>query len=225
MSKILEAIDKLATQKYAPGWNNPAVRKFIETGDEGWMTSIPPFQNGWAWELTNALPDPDAWTEEASRLLHLAHSKGLHSLVDGWLKRFCNYGNAKWQQFDDAVKTLLAMGLSDSDVREFLLECSIWDHGTQRPTPAGELVLKGTDAEILRGIQQGYSGEGQLPALLAHSQPERLEKLIAGGLKFKQASDTYGRIARAKPIAVPLLLSVIDRAWRAPGAPLFVSPE
>ena len=34
MSKILDALDKLARQNYAPGWNNPAIRKFVETGDD-----------------------------------------------------------------------------------------------------------------------------------------------------------------------------------------------
>jgi hypothetical protein len=199
MSKILEAIDKLAKQTYPPGWNNPAIRKFIETGDEGLLKGIPSFQYSWAGGLVDALPDPDAWTDEASRVLGLAHAKGLRSLLENWLRRYCRYQSANWQHFDAAVKQLKSVVLSDAEVRDLLMECDVWDSQAQKPTPAAELVLQGADAEIIAGIMQKYDAQWQLPALLAHSQPDRLERLMAGGLKFRNVSATYEKIVLANP--------------------------
>src|SRR4051812_5819948 len=81
MSKILEAIDKLARQGHPPGWDNPAIKKFLETGDDALLKSIRPFRDGWTAWLTDALPDPDAWNDESTRLLTLAQAKGLRSLL------------------------------------------------------------------------------------------------------------------------------------------------
>ncbi len=60
-------------------------------------------------------------------------------------------------------------------------------------------MLKGSDAEIIAGIKQSSYGERQIPPLLAHSQPERLEKLMDGGLKFKDVTAAYGQMALANP--------------------------
>ena len=59
MSKILEAIDHLAQQTYTPEWGHPAIRKYIETGDESLLKAIPSPKDSWAGELLGALPDPD----------------------------------------------------------------------------------------------------------------------------------------------------------------------
>lgn len=199
MSKILDALDELAKQNYAPDWKNPAIRQFVETGDEALLRSIPKFKNPWTGSLISALPEPDAWTEEASRVLHLANAGNLHSLLEGWLQRFGRHYNANWEPFEAAVKALRAAGLSDSEVRSTLLECDLWNGTLQKPSPAGELMLEATDSEFRQGFQRGYRDEGSLAALLAHSQPERLEKLLAGGLRFQINSTTYGMMARANP--------------------------
>lgn len=199
MSKILEALDKLAKQTYPPGWNNPSIRRYIETGDENALKQIPVMQNSWTAWLTEALPDPYAWTEEATRLLAFGHSKGLRSLLENWIKKYCRYQNADWGRFSSAVECLLAAGLSDVEVRRLLMECDVWDIKSRQPTEAGKLVLKGTDAEILDGIKSTYYGEWQLPALLAFAAPDRLEELFRSGLVFKHSTIPYGAIARANP--------------------------
>lgn len=199
MSKILEAIDKLAKQSYPPGWNNPAIKQFIQTGDENTLKLIPTMQNSWTAGLTEALPDPDAWTEEATRLLTFGHSKGLRSLLENWIKRYSRYQSADWGRFSSAVERLMDAGLSDMEVRKLLMECDVWDTKSQQPTEAGKLVLKGTDAEILDGIKSTYYGEWQLPALLAFAAPDRLEGLFRSGLVFRHSTIPYGTIARANP--------------------------
>ncbi len=199
MSKILEAIDKLAKQSCPPGWNNPAIKQFIQTGDETLLKSIPPFQNSWTSYLAEALPSPDDWSAEAGHLLRLAHAKSLSSLLLGWLQRFARYGKADWEGFHGALVTLRTTGLSDLEIRKLLMECDTWDAPQQKPTPAGEQVLQGTDEEIKDGMKQSYYGEWQIPALLAHSQPDRLDTLISQGLTFRHKSTTYGLIARANP--------------------------
>ncbi len=199
MSKILEALDKLARQSYQPSWNNPDIRKFVETGDESLFKTIPALKDSWMGDLCNALPDPDAWTEEASRVLRLAFSKGVDSLLEHFLARYCRYESARWEHFEAALKLLRGIGLKDPRLRGMVMECHIWDHKKSKPTPAGELVLLASDAECVKFIEHNYNGEWELPALLAHSQPDRLERLIADGLKFEDVGSTYGLIARANP--------------------------
>jgi len=201
MSKIFDALDELAKQTYAPEWKDPAIRQFVRTGDEALLPGIRPFKNSWSGSLPQELPAPDAWTDEASRVLRLGHLKRVPSMLESWLQRFGRNYRDNWPQFDAAIKILRAVGLSDAEIRQTLLACDLWESKEQTPTQAGELFLQldPTDAEIRQGFQQSYDGEWQLPALLAHSQPERMEKLLAGGLKFKNASLTYGLMVRANP--------------------------
>ena len=200
MSKILEALDKLAQQKYAPGWNNPAIKKFIEAGDENGLKNIPPLKDGFTWELAAAIPDVDAWTDEGSRVLKFADIKGLDGLLTTCLGRYCRYGNARWEHFDAIVKIMRGNGIAESKLRALLLECNIWDHQARKPTPAGEIVLHASDGECVQFMKKDYYGERELPAVLAHSQPERMEKLIAEGLKFKNATSCFGSMAQANPM-------------------------
>ena len=116
-----------------------------------------------------------------------------------WLARYSKYESATWEHFEGSVKLLRGIGITESKLRELLMESDIWDTQATRPTPAGEIVLHASDAECVEFMQQTYHGEWQLPSLLAYSQPDRLEKLMANGLKFQQASSTFGRIARANP--------------------------
>ena len=199
MSKILEAIDKLASQKYPGGWDTPAIKQFIQTGDEQLLKAIPSALNHWVYDLRSALPNPDSWNDEAARVLRLAYAKGIKSLLADWIGRFARYSSALWDQFDAAINILGSIAMTNSEIRQLLLECEVWDAQSQKPTPAGNLVLKGSDAEIVAGISKTYYGEWQIPALLAYSQPDRLEKLVANGLTFQHASTTYGIIARANP--------------------------
>lgn len=91
MSKILEVIDKLAQQTYMPGWNNPAIKRFIETGDVTLLASIAPFKYSGAWSLANDLPKLNEWTAEAGNVLRLSHAKGLTSVLESWLHRYAKY--------------------------------------------------------------------------------------------------------------------------------------
>lgn len=199
MSRILEAINQLAKEAYPPGWNNPAIKKYIETGDETTLKLIPALRDSSTAELTGSLPDPDAWTDESTRLLTLAQAKGLRSLLKNWIERFCRYGSADWGHFSSAVECLSAAGLSDSEVRGLLMECDVWDVKTRQPTEAGQLVLQGTDAELLAGIKATFYGKWQIPALMAAAAPDRLEAFFRNGLVFNDSTGVYGTIARANP--------------------------
>ncbi len=89
MSKILEAIDKFATQTYSDEWKLEAIRNYTETGDEALLTGLQLIpRSPAAYELAAALPDPDAWTGEAARALRLAHLTGVHVVLEIWLKRY-----------------------------------------------------------------------------------------------------------------------------------------
>lgn len=198
MSKILEAIDKLASQKYPGGWDNPAIKQFIQTGDEQLLKSIPPALNHWVYELRSALPNPDSWNDEAARVLKLAYAKGIKSLLADWIGRFARYSSALWDQFDAAIDILISVGLSDAEVRQMLIECTIWDAHSRTPTPAGHLVLLGSDQELIAGMKQRCY-EAQLPALLANAAPDRLDLMIADGLTFSYPYSAYSAMAKANP--------------------------
>jgi hypothetical protein len=198
MSKILEALDEKAKHNYPPGWNNPAIKKYVETGDEALLQVIGPLSNSHTGTLSAALPEPDAWTEEASRLLRLAIHLKLDYLLQHWLGRYCHYQSARWEHFDAAVQLLVGNGVSETDLRRFLIHMDVWDWRKNEPTPASALVLKASDEEIRVGIQQ-YDGQRQLPALLAYSQPERMQRLINSGLAFPFPYQAFGIMARANP--------------------------
>lgn len=199
MSKILEVIDSLAKNVYFKHWQNPAIKRFIETGDEALLSSIPPMQNAGAWELNRAMPTIDEWTPEAGRVLQLSHAKGLTSLLDSWLAGFARYSSANWGNLGRALDLLHKAGLPDSDIRKLLMDCHTWDAKQRKPTPAGELVLHATDDEIREGMKRSSCGDYELPALLAYAQPDRLDAMMAQGLKFRYETTTYGFIARANP--------------------------
>lgn len=199
MSKILDVIDQYAAKAVSAAWTKPGIRKFIETGDEQALKSVPRLEDSWYGSLIEAMPPLDAWTEEASRVLRLAQAKGMPTLLERWMQVHYPSAKADRKGLDAAIQVARAAGLSEANIHDMLMDCDVWNSETQTPTAAGEFVLGATDAQILRGFQRGYSGEWQLPALVAYSQPARLEKWLADGLKFKDDASTYGRIARANP--------------------------
>ena len=199
MSQILEQIDKLAKLAYMTGWNSPAIRTYIETGDENALKSIPSLPRAATWDLAWAMPNPDEWTEEGGRLLILARAKGLNSLLMTWLERCCVYNGAEWKHFAGAMEKLRESGFSDADLRGLFVNSVTWDAKSKKPTPVGELMLHGSDAEILAVLSSNYNADWQIPPLLAHSQPDRLEKMLREGLTFKNPIVVYGAIAQANP--------------------------
>jgi hypothetical protein len=194
MSALLDALDLQAKQTYPPGWNNPAIRKYVETGDDAALKSIPQMpQHAWVYSIADALPEPNAWTDECSRLVFFAQTKGVSRINMLWLRRFAK---GDWTSFSAAIERLSSAGLSNSEIRSLAIDCDVWDAKERKPTPAGDLVLRGPDAELIDAIQKGAPG---LPHTVAHSQPDRLEKLISGGLVFQERYAVFVNIVRANP--------------------------
>ena len=91
MSEILDELDTIASQSCNPFWSSPAIRKFVETGDESQFKLIPSLPDtGAITLLAFALPDLGSMTEEALRVLKLAHVKGLDSILEYYVSRYCD---------------------------------------------------------------------------------------------------------------------------------------
>lgn len=198
MSKILEAIDQLAASTYPPGWNDPAIRTYLETGDEALLQSIQPLYESWTGSLLVALPDPDAWTEEAMRVLRLARAKALRNLLKCWLERYCRWKGPAMRHFHPAVATLGQAGLSEPEIRAMLLESALWDGDTQQVTEAGAMVIAAADEELIAHLGRRTDAQQSVVPLLARAQPDRLERFLAAGLEFDNIN-IYCRMVTANP--------------------------
>ncbi len=198
MSKILDSIDQMATRGYPAGWRNPDIKKYILTGDEKLLPQIPKPQNHAAWDLWSALPAPDHWTEEAGRVIRLAAYHSIDALIQGWLSQYCSWSGSKWEHFKAALALLRAHAVPEDTIYLAIANSEAWNHSENKPTEVGLELLNATDEVLKKAVKAGYRN-WQIPALLAHLQPDRLEKLIAEGLAFPYASTTYGMMARANP--------------------------
>lgn len=200
MSAILQAIDKLARHSYfAPDWANPAIRQYLATGDEDWLRSIPSFQLTYAEYLGSALPDPDAWTDEAARVLTMARKKALPDLAGRWLHRYGGYSQADWPKFSMALDHLRTAGFTEKELRKQVEDFDLLDGEPRRPTPAGELFLRASDAELLAVLTRRSYAQCEMLGLLALVQPDRLEGFLRAGLTLSDLGEAYGAMAQANP--------------------------
>ena len=197
MSKILEAIDQLAASSYPPGWDNPAIRKFIETGDEALLQSIPPFGYGWTSGLSAALPDPDEWTDEAQRVLMIARSKNLQNLIKDWFRRNCRGSDVAMKNFHPAVEILTQLGFSKPEINMLLLGAGLWFDDPPRLAPPGTMLLEAPDKELYDLLRHVNDAQVSLGALLARFQPDRLEGFLKQGLQF--GPYVYRNLLQANP--------------------------
>ncbi|RBP44596.1 HEAT repeat protein [Roseimicrobium gellanilyticum] len=195
MSKILKLLDAFAKETYSKDWHHPSIKRYIETGDDAQLAAIPkmPYRSG-SWQLAYELPDPDAWTEEADRVLKFAVTRNVENLLTTWLERYCRYTSARPEQFDAAVQKYRSMGINDAQLREWVLHSRlVGEDGA--PTPAGSLMLEGDDKELAANLrQQRFNDVGPL---LARSAPDRLERMLDDPTVLKRGDSLLSRIVHA----------------------------
>jgi hypothetical protein len=205
MSAIIDALTKLDTYSY-PVWKHPAIKEYILTGDPAKLASIPAGQYHGSWTLESALPDFDAWTDEAERVLNFAIARGVDQIPQYWIRRPALRSNPKWDLMEPAVQRLRQLGIKDDRIRWWLKDLSlVQDDGT--PNVAGSLVLKGSDAELKKALED--SGGTDLVMLLAHADPARLERLLDAGTRPCYGVTAYRNMLRCNTARFH------ERAWKA----------
>ncbi len=195
MSKILQALDDLAKATYVTVWHHPSIKRYVQTGDDAQLAAIPQadYRSG-TWQLQNELPDPDAWTDEAERVMKFAVSRNVENLLTTWLQRYSRYSEARWQHFDAAVQKLRSLGLPDGQLRERLVDCQLVDKDDE-PTPAGMIMLQANDVDLAKWIRR--PGHNSITELLAHTAPDRLERLLDDPASLPNKTWILSRSVRA----------------------------
>lgn len=197
MSQLLEALDKLAQQSWNKNWQNPAIRQFVESGDERLLGSIPKLDH--AWGLDSALPVPSSWTVEAGRLLQLAVRDDIQGVYSNWLGRYCRYSNAVWSEFQPAIDLLRTAGATEKQIFETVGSGNLWNDAANELTPAGRSLLAVGD-DLLRHVIEQTWHESAIVFVLARHQPGRLVQMLDAGLKLKHPASSHLQMLRADPI-------------------------
>lgn len=204
MSGILDAIDKLAKNKYTPEWSNPHVRKYVEAGDPADLAKIPQFRSPYFSKDSLPLPHPDAWTDEATRVLQIAKANQLTSYFESWLLQYAHFGQQPaWHHLKPAIEILRSIGVSDVEIRGFVLRCKLWDHEKNEPTPAGVYYLEASDSEIAEVLKKASYRERELVPLIARSNPDRMKRYLQEGVYFGYLSslELHTALVKANPRA------------------------
>lgn len=196
MSKILEALDEVRKQQYQAAWHHPAIKQYVMTGDPAQLAATPHVSYRPAWEITHSIPDPDAWTDEAQRLLSFAVARSVPDLFKGWLAQFFRYTSGRPEHFEAAVRKLREHGMSDVTLRAWVMEGLLCDDKGE-PNAAGRMVLEASDQELASGLR--VHGNHRLVRLLAKSDLARLERLLDAGAKPHYLDSAFADMVRANP--------------------------
>ncbi|WP_050023114.1 DUF4132 domain-containing protein [Verrucomicrobium sp. BvORR034] len=194
MSDILKALDD--TAKHWLLWKNPAITRFIETGDESLLNGLK-LNDGWLHTLYAAVPAPGDLDVHGVRLLRMAVIMGLKSLLKDWLHRYDRSSNGLMYLHPAAVQRLRDAGMTDAEIRLVSEHAEAWDHVADVPTLVGEFYLQMDESEIPTLITQ-YS-YGTIAFLISRRFPDILLKLLHQGVQLKYRSSSLATYMRANP--------------------------
>ncbi|WP_038161475.1 DUF4132 domain-containing protein [Verrucomicrobium sp. BvORR106] len=195
MSAILKALDD--TAKHWLLWKNPAITRFIETGDESLLNGLK-LNDGWLYTLHTALPAPGDLDDHGVRLLRLAVIMGLKRLLKDWLHRYDRRNDGLLHLHPAAVQRLREAGMKDAEIRLVGEYANAWDHQADAPTVVGEFYLQLEEAEIPALIDRFSFGD--VAFLIARRFPKALLAHLKQGLQLGYYRNAcYATFLRANP--------------------------